>query len=98
MQTLTKQSYEERVFSFDFSGKMASDATISSVVSIVPTIEGYVTGSSNVTVASITSSGQVVQAIYRGGTSGETYKITAKILDSNSQRLELDGLLRVQDE
>lgn len=98
MQTLTKQSYEERVFSFDFSGKMASDATISSVVSIVPTIEGYVTGSTNVTVASITTSGQIVQALYRGGTSGEVYKITAKIVDSNSQRLELDGYLRVQDE
>ena len=98
LQTLTKQSYEERVFSLDFSGKMAAAATITSVVSIVPTIEGYVTGSTNVTVASITIVGQLVQAIYRGGTSGEVYKITAKVLDSDSQRLELDGYLRVQDE
>lgn len=98
LQTLTKQSYEERVFTFDFSGKMTTDATISSVVSIVPTSEGYVSGSTLVTVASITTSGQLVQALYRGGTSGEVYKITAKIVDSNSQRLELDGYLRVQDE
>jgi hypothetical protein len=98
LSTLQKQSYEERVFSFDFSGKMASDATISSVVSIVPTIEGYVTGSTNVTVGSITTVGQTVQALYRAGTSGELYKITAKIVDSNSQRLEMDGFLRVQDE
>lgn len=98
LTTLQKQSYEERVFQFDFSGKMASDATISSVVSIVPTIEGYVPGSINITVASISAVGQLVQAIYRGGTSGEIYKITAKVVDSNGQRLELEGLLRVQDE
>lgn len=98
LQTLTKQSYEERVFSIDFSGKMAAGATIASVVSIVPTSEGFVTGSTNITVASISAVGQVVQAIYRGGTSGELYKITAKVVDSNSQRLEFDGYLKVQDE
>ena len=98
LQTLTKQSYEERLFSFDFSGKMSTSATISSVVSVVVTNLGNVSGSTSVSVASIAASGQTVQAVYSGGTSGETYKITAKAIDSDGQKLEVDGLLRVQDE
>lgn len=98
MQTLTKQSYEERIYQFDFSGKMDTGATLSSVVSVVVTNQGYVTGSSDVTVAAQSVSGAYLQAMYSGGTSGELYKITAKAIDSTGQKLELDGLLRVQDE
>lgn len=95
MQTLTKQTYEERVFSFDFSSK--SSGTISSIVSVVSLNQGNVSGSSNVTIASEVASGLVVSATFIGGTSGETYKITCKVLTSDGQKLELDGLLRVQD-
>jgi hypothetical protein len=98
LQTLVKQSYEERIFTIDFSSKMASNATISSVVSLQSANLAFVTGSSNLTIAAITPAGQTVQALYQGGTSGELYQITCKILDSNSQRLEFDGLLKVQDE
>lgn len=98
MQTLTKQSYEERVFQFDFSGKMAAGATLSSVVSVTVSNQGYVTGSSAVSASAQSVSGTYLQAIYSGGTSGELYKITAKAIDSSGQKLELDGFLRVQDE
>lgn len=96
MQTLVKQSYEERLFSFDFSSK--SDGTISSIVSVVSSNQGNVDGSSNVTISSEAYSGLVVSAIFIGGTSGETYKLTCKVIASDGQKLELDGLLRVQDE
>lgn len=98
LQTLTKQAYEERIFQFDFSGKMEATATISSIVSIISTNLGNVSGSTNVTVASAAASAQVAQALFSGGTSGETYQITAKVIDSDGQKLEADGLLRVQDE
>lgn len=98
LQTLTKQAYEERTFQFDFSGKMAAGSTLASPVSVVSVSQGNVIGSTNITIASISISGQALQATYIGGTSGETYKITAKAIDSAGQKLELDGLLRVQDE
>lgn len=98
LQTLTKQAYEERIFQFDFSGKMASGSTLSSPVSVVSVSQGNVVGSTNITIGSIGVSGQTLQATYIGGTDGETYKITAKAIDSAGQKLELDGLLRVGDE
>lgn len=91
LQTLFKQSYEERIFQFDFAGMMGTGATLASYVSVV---------SDNValTISSIGVSGTICQAMFIGGVSGTTYKITAKVIDSDGQKLEMDGLLRVQDE
>lgn len=97
LQTLFKQAYEERLFQFDFSDDIG-DATIASVVSVTATSLGHVTGSVPVTVANITYSSSVVQALFSNGTTGETYKMVARVTDSAGQRLELDGFLRVQDE
>lgn len=91
LQTLTKQSYEERIFQFDFSGKMDSGATLASVVSVVSDGAGL-------TISAASVSSTFVQAMFAGGNSGTTYKITAKAIDSNGQKLEMDGYLRVQDE
>lgn len=91
LQTLTKQSYEERIFQFDFSGKMDSGATLASVVSVVSDVAGL-------TISAASVSGTYVQAMFAGGSSGTTYKITAKAIDSDGQKLEMDGNLRVQDE
>lgn len=91
LQTLFKQSYEERIFQFDFSAFMATGATLSSVVSVVSDGAGL-------TISSAAVSGTLCQALFAGGSSGTTYKITAKVIDSDGQKLELDGNLRVQDE
>lgn len=91
LQTLTKQAYEERIFQFDFSGKMETGATISNLVSVVSDGAGL-------TISAAAASGTLVQALFSGGNSGTTYKITAKAIDSNGQKLEMDGNLRVQDE
>lgn len=98
LQTLTKQSYEERIFQFDFSGKMETTATVATVVSVTSENLGFVSGSSSISIAAASASGQLVQAMFSGGTSGERYKVTAKAVDSTGQKLELDGFLRVQDE
>jgi hypothetical protein len=98
LQTLTKQAYEERIFQFDFSGKMDADATLASAVSVSVANQGYVDGSSALSVSAQSVSGTYLQAMFSGGTSGELYKITAKVIDSTGQKLELDGFLRVQDE
>jgi len=98
LQTLTKQPYEERIFQFDFSGKMDLDATLASAVSCTAANQGYVTASDEISISAISVSGVYLQAMFSGGTSGELYKITAKAIDSTGQKLELDGNLRVQDE
>lgn len=91
LQTLFKQAYEERIFQFDFAGKMATSATLVSVVSVVSDVSGL-------TISATSVSGTVLQALFAGGTSGVTYKITAKAIDSDGQKLEMEGNLRVQDE
>lgn len=98
LQTLYKQTWEERLLQFDFSDGMDAAGTIASVDSVTGASLGHVAGSVAVTISTVTYAGQVVQAKFAGGTSGETYKITARIVDSDGQRLELDGYLRVQDE
>ena len=77
---------------------MATSATLSSAVSVASTNQGTVAGSANITISTITLSGQVLQALFIGGTSGEIYKVTAKVIDSDSQKLEMDGFLKVLDE
>jgi len=91
LQTLFKQSYEERIFQFDFAALMSSSATLSSVVSVVSDGAGL-------TISSAGVSGTLCQALFAAGNTGTTYKITAKVIDSDGQKLELEGNLRVQDE
>ena len=98
LQTLTKQTYEERIFQFDFSGKLEAGATLASLVSCTSANQGFVSGSANVTISGAAVSGTFLQALFLGGTSGEVYKITARAVDSLGQKLEADGVLRVQDE
>lgn len=98
LQTLFKQSAEQRNFQFDFAGKMADGATISSYDPLTFVNRGDVDGSGDITISSTTASGTLLQAKYAGGTNGETYRITARVTDSNGQVLEHDGLLKVQDE
>ena len=88
---LTKQPAESRLFDFDFSGKMATGATITAVVSVVATPAGL-------TVGATTFSGQIAQVRLSGGTDQTEYLITGKVTTSDGgDPLELDGLLWVED-
>jgi hypothetical protein len=88
---LTKQPAESRLFDFDFSGKMATGATITAVVSVVATPTGL-------TVGDTTFSGQIAQVRLSGGTDQTEYLVTGKVTTSDGGNpLELDGLLWVED-
>lgn len=95
--TCEKQPYEERKFSFNFASKMAEDATITSINSITSSLKSG-GGVASLTINGQTAAGQKVEALYGGGTTGQTYKVTCKVTDSQGQELELDGLLKVKEQ
>lgn len=92
---LQKQPAEELVYNFDFSDVIDSSASISTITSITPTNCGVVSGSSNVSTSSNAISGRKAQTKVAGGTHGESYKLTAIVVDSQGQTHELDGILEV---
>lgn len=93
--TNEKQAYEEVDLTFDFSNRgLASSVTIASVASIISTL---VSGSGSLTVSGTTYSGQACAARFSGGVSGSKYKLTAKVVMTDGQKLECDGYLKVKD-
>lgn len=95
--TIEKQSWEEPIIGMDFSAKIGnSAATISSIVSVAIT---YADGSaqSDVTSPSQGISGQSITIKLAGGVNGTKYKVTARVIDSDGQRLENDGYLLIKD-
>ena len=88
---LTKQPAENRLFDFDFAGKMRTGETISTVVSVVAAPSGL-------TVGATAFSGQVAQVRLSGGTDQTEYILTCKVTTSAGNTLELDGLLWVEDQ
>lgn len=71
---------------------MVASETILTIVSVVATPASPV-----LTVGSSAISGQKVQVRLSGGTDGTTYKVTIKITTSNSNTIEGDGELQVED-
>lgn len=93
--TNEKQAYEEVDLSFDFSNRgLASSITIASVASIVTTL---VSGTGSLTVSGTLYSGQACSARFAGGVNGDKFKLTAKVVMSDGQKLECDGYLKVKD-
>jgi hypothetical protein len=97
MESLTKQSYEKLAYDFEFADVMSTGEEIDSVVSVVWTACGVVTGASALTASTPTSSEQTAQSVVEGGTHGESYKGTAKVIGTTGQKYELEGLLEVID-
>lgn len=97
MADLQKQTYEERVFAFDFTAKMARQATLVLIDDIDIEPEGLVALTDPVTESERSVSGKMAQAKFSGGADGERYKITFKVTDSDDQKLEGEGFLVVSD-
>jgi hypothetical protein len=95
MEVLQKQPYEELPFTFDFADVIPSGATVSAIDSIAAANCAVVSGSSNVTTGSNTTSGRSAQTKVSGGTSGESYKITCRVTDSNGHKHEHEGIVEV---
>lgn len=92
-----KQESEKVDMVFDFSPGMAVDETIASITSVAASNLGEVGASSNVTISGETISGQTVRALADAGTDLERYLITAKIVTSRPQALELEAYLPVRN-
>lgn len=88
--TLVKQPSESRLYDFEFANLLASGVTLSSVQSLTADSAGLTLGSATV-------SGTRVQVRIGAGTHGATYKLTCIAVDSQSNVLEAEGYLSVQD-
>jgi hypothetical protein len=87
-ETLCKKSSELRHYSMDFSKLMATAETISGT----PTVEDE---TDDLTISSISTSGQTVLAWITDGTRGKTYTVVFTINTSGGQVLVGEGRLRI---
>jgi hypothetical protein len=92
--TLTKQPYEYRQYSMDFSALMTTGETISTYTVTSELIGG---GTTDLVIDTIASSGQIITFWIDGGTQRNRYKIECRVVTSIGQKLEADGILRVID-
>ncbi len=96
MSTVTiveKPAAEARVYTWDFSGLLASGESISGT----PTITEYESGeaTSDLTIGSPTLSSPYVTALVSGGTAGKVYVLECKATATGSQALVVRGGLAV---
>lgn len=91
MSVLYKQAAETKIFFIEFSNQLASGDSLSALTSVLES-----TGS--VTITSKSISGTKVQATYAAGTNDTTYTITAIVVTTNGETLELDVYLRILDQ
>lgn len=93
--TNEKQPFEEIDLTFDFSNRgLADGITISAVTSVVALLTS---GSGSLVVSGTTYSGLVVSSRFAGGVAGDKFKLTAKVVMSDGQKLECDGFLKVKE-
>lgn len=91
-----KQSYEEYFVAFNFARVITSGTTISSATVIVYDAVGAVVTSTLTDVDKQSISGTKIFVWVRGG-SEQTYKITCRIVMSNSEKFEQDAELPVTE-
>ena len=88
---LPKPAWDERRIGHDFTDDLATGDTIASITSIK--VYDYDIGTDISATAVSPSSEQVdagdktVSAIYKGGTSGQKYKMEARIVTANGEKL-----------
>ena len=93
-QNLVKQASEIRQFSMDFSNVMDTSETIATKV-VSSELRGM--GTTDLTISSISISGQTIVMTISGGTRAQTYRVEVIITTSGGQTLEGDGLLRISN-
>lgn len=96
LPAVIKQPNENRIYTFDFSALLGLN-TISSVTSVVQDNQNLVSGSTALSLTSITNSDNKVQVRISSGTDKEHYKLTALVLDTGGNTLEGDGMMFVED-
>ena len=89
-EILDKQPTESDLFDIDFTPKLATVHSISSVTSVT-------TAQSGLTIGSPVLSTPKVQVRISSGTTGTPYKVTAIVVTVNGNTLETDVVLRVEE-
>ena len=98
LTVLKKQPWENRLYTIPFSQELRTGDTVASVTSVTATGMGLVTGALALTIASAPASDDGnVQPRISAGTSGEHYKVTARVVTTNGDNLEVDVMLYVED-
>lgn len=94
--TLSKQPQEVRKYMMDFSNKLASGESISSISSV--SSEKLGGGATDLSITSEALTGTTgVSMIIASGSTGGRYKIEVIVTTDASQTLEGDGYLHVSD-
>jgi len=93
-QQLEKQPAETRVFTIDFSSLLATGETIT-VDTVYSELRGG--GTSDLTLANPSVSGQTVLVQISGGTDRAVYRVEVTVTTSTAQVLQGDGVLKITD-
>lgn len=101
-ERLCKQPAEQRKFSIEFNNLLATSEIISSISSITSEKIDGTTSDLDITTTEIalstsSSKNSMVTFWVAGGTTGNTYKLEAVVVTSDSATLEGDGILFVTD-
>lgn len=96
LEVCEKQPWEELDFEFDLAAKMAAGATLASITAIIIDPLGTIP-SPSLSFSNPTLSGSRMKARYAGGLSGERYRVTFRGVDSNGQKLEHEGVVKVKE-
>jgi len=97
LEVAFKQPVESRTYTFNFE-KLLQTTSITGIVSIVSENQGRVTGSTDVTLTAKThNSAELAQVRIADGQDCEDYKIVATVNTSDSDTLQMEGILKVRD-
>jgi hypothetical protein len=91
MSVLYKQAAETKIFSIEFSNQLAAGDSLTSLTSVLDS-------AAVLTITSKAISGTKVNATYAGGVNDTTYTITAIVVTTDGETLELDVYLRIRAE
>lgn len=97
LEVLRKTAAESRIFYIDMSARIPSGASISGTPTVTATSQGLISGSSAVTVGTVTTSGDVLKFTLSGGTDLENYVIKATVVLTPTETLVERGMLQVRD-
>lgn len=96
LPVLEKQPREIRPFWVDFT-PATEEAQIVSIEAVDVANLARVSNSEDVVVESQEISGDSVRVVLSGGTDGEAYRVTARVVLSDGTKVENDGILQVRD-
>lgn len=97
LTTLDKQPWESLPFNMNMAKSLPSGESIASVDSVTAAAQNLVSGSSALTVGATSYSGQVAQVVLSGGTDGELYLVTFRVIGENGSQVEGEGYMQVRE-